>query len=806
MSEILKDIRFGLRMLAKNRAFTIVAVLTAALGIGANTTIFSVVNAAMIRPLPYPNAGRLMDIYHDYKKLNLSHVTVDPDSYLYYRDHATSFDNVAAFTSFRAPQNLTGTGQPDRVITVKATANFFPALGTQPALGRTFTAQEDSPGANRVAVLSYGMWNTRFGHDPAVVGRQITLDGANYDIVGVMPKDFQYPDEAELWIPMAFTPAERKEGSEYLHVIATRKPEVSADQAEAEMGKLSREVLARANDVPNRNGWSANAMPLRESSVADVRSAVWVLLAAVGCVLLIACANLVNLLLARATARQKEFAIRVAMGASRWRMVRQLLIEGVLLGLLGGVLGLLLGYFGLDILLKLVPIQIPSYVRVQVDANVLFFTFALATLTGLVFSALPALQLTKAHPSDALKEGGRTATGTRHTLSSTVVIAQLAMSLILLVAAGLLIKTFMRIQQADPGFDPHNVLTFHIEPPAAKYKTDAQLLAFYDQVLERERRLPGVTSAGITSEIPLTSNMSSSFSVSGKTYTVQPHAHVSLTDARYFGTMRIPVERGRTFSDADREGSLPVAMIDDVAAKAYFQNDDPIGHKVMFTFEGTKDARVWREIVGVVHHVKHSNPLEDETKGQVFLPYAQLPMFPGMSVVMRTQGDPLAVASEARREVLNVDPLQPIEDVASMDDVLNKFIAQPRFNMVLLAGFAGLALFLSAVGVYGVMTYSVSQRTREFAIRMALGASGANVQRFVLKEALRLALVGLGAGIIGAFIATRALASLLFGVKAFDVVTFVGVSVLLAMIALLASYLPARRATKVDPMMALRSS
>ncbi|HEY0566472.1 MAG TPA: FtsX-like permease family protein [Terriglobales bacterium] len=300
--------------------------------------------------------------------------------------------------------------------------------------------------------------------------------------------------------------------------------------------------------------------------------------------------------------------------------------------------------------------------------------------------------------------------------------------------------------------------------------------------------------------------MSSSFSVSGKTYTVQPHAHVSLTDARYFGTMRIPVERGRTFSDADREGSLPVAMIDDVAAKAYFQNDDPIGHKVMFTFEGTKDARVWREIVGVVHHVKHSNPLEDETKGQVFLPYAQLPMFPGMSVVMRTQGDPLAVASEARREVLNVDPLQPIEDVASMDDVLNKFIAQPRFNMVLLAGFAGLALFLSAVGVYGVMTYSVSQRTREFAIRMALGASGANVQRFVLKEALRLALVGLGAGIIGAFIATRALASLLFGVKAFDVVTFVGVSVLLAMIALLASYLPARRATKVDPMMALRSS
>jgi putative ABC transport system permease protein len=804
MHSIVQDVRYACRMLLKSPGFAAVAVLTLALGIGANTAIFSVVNAAMIRPLPYPNARRLMTIFHSYTKLNLPRATVYPDAYAYYRQHAASFEQVAAFTFYRAPQNLTGAGDPERVGVVKATTNFFPALGTQPMLGRAFNAEEDSPGAGRVAVLSYGLWNRRFAADRGIVGREITLNGGNYTVVGVMPRGFEFPQEAELWVPMAFTPQELASGVEYLQVIATLRPGVSHQQAEAEMAKLTHEILVRDNETVNQSGWSAATLPMQEASVSDVRTALWILLGAVGCVLLIACANVANLLLARATARQKEVAIRAALGASRWRMVRQLLTEGVLLGILGGALGLLLAYSGLDLLLKSVPVKIPSYIRVEIDPTVLSFTFALGIATGLIFSALPAVQLTCIGVNDVLKEGGRSSSvGGRHVVSAAIVIAQLAVAMMLLVSAGLLIKSFIRLQQSDLGFNPQKVLIFRTEIPAAKYKQPSQMIAFYDQVLARERNLPGVTSAAITSETPLTRNMTSSFSIEGKMFEVSPHAHVAMIGPAYFETMQIPVQSGRAFSDADREGAAPVAIIDQNSVRAFFPGENPVGRKVMFTFEGTPEKRIWREIVGVVGSVKHTNPLENETKGEVFLPYAQIPQ-PGMIIALRSSGEPLALGAAARREVLNVDPLQPVQDIRSMEDVVDDFVAQPRFNMFLLGTFAALALLLSAIGVYGVMAYSVTQRTHEFGVRMALGASARDVLQFVLGQALRIAVIGLAAGLVGAFIATRALASLLFGVKATDPGTFAAIALLLAAITVLASYVPARRATKVDPLVALR--
>lgn len=802
---LLQDVRFGLRTLRKNPAFTLVSILTLALGIGANTAIFSVVNAAMIRPLPFPNAKRLMSIYHSYTKYNLPKVTVSPSAYGYFRDHGTSFEQVAAFSGYTAPQNLTGSGEPERVHTVKATANFFSTLGTQPMLGRTFNAEEDAPGTGRAAVLSYGLWNRRFGGDRGILGREITLDSKNYAVVGIMPKGFEFPEEAELWVPMGFTSEQlATSGVEYLNVIAALRPDVTYQHAEAEMAQLTREFLARDNDAANESGWSANAKPMREASVSDVRSALWILLGAVGCVLLIACANVANLLLARAAARQKEISIRSALGASPWRLARQLLTEGVLLGIFGGSLGLLFGYLGLDLLLNTIPIKVPSYIRVEIDPMVLAFTFALAIVTGLVFSAIPALQLSRDNVNEVMKEGGRSSAATGRNLARTaIVIAQLAMAMILLVSAGLLIKSFVRLQQSNLGFNAQNVLLFRTDLPPSKYQEPAQIAAFYDQVLERESHIPGVTSAAITSETPLTSDMSSIFSIEGKTFQLPPHAHVATINSSYFATMQIPVLSGRAFTDADRAGGDPVALIDELAARAFFGAEDPVGKKLMFNFEGTAKQRVWRTIVGVVGSVKHTDPLGAETKGEVFLPFAQRPER-AMIVALRTSGNPMAIANSARREVLNVDPLQPIQDINSMEEVVNDFIAQPRFNMILLGTFAGLALALSAIGVYGVMTYTVMQRTHEFGIRMALGASPLDVLRFVLGHALRISIIGLTAGLIGALIVSRALTSMLFGITANDPATFTGVALLLAAIAIIASYVPARRATKVDPVVALR--
>lgn len=805
MAQIWSDVRFAVRTLLKAKSLTVVALLTLAIAIGANTAMFSVVNAAMLRPLPYPNAARLMAVYHAYTKLNMNFVTVYPDAYRYYREHATSFDQIAAFTNYRAPANLTGAGEPQRVSVVKATASFFRVLGTNASIGRTFTDSDDAPGAGRVAVLSHATWKNTFGSAP-MIDKEITLDGANYTVIGVMPKGFEFPEEAGIWIPMAFTPQELNGGSEYLQVIATLRNGVTPTQARAEMAKLTSEILAKNSDTANTSGWSVNAMPLQAASVADVKTALWVLLGAVGCVLLIACANIANLLLARATARQKEIAIRTALGASRWRIIRQLLTEGLLLGICGGVLGLGVAYSGLELLLKLVPVRIPSYIHVSVDPNVLAFTFAVSVLTGILFSAFPAFQITRSNSSEMLKDGARTSgVSGRHVVRAGIAVAQLALAMTLLVSAALLIKTFVRLQQADMAFNPDGVLTFRTPLPEQKYKEPQQAVGFYDQLLERLRALPGVKSAAITSQVPLTSNMSSSFSIEGKMFDTAPHAHVALIGPEYFSTVQTQILNGRPFAPSDRgPDSMQVAMIDENAARAYFGTHDPIGQKVMFTFEGTEEKRVWRTIVGVVRSVKHTNPLEHETKGQVFLPYAQIPLFPAMIVTLRTEGNPMLLAGEVRRAVAGLDPLQPIDRVQPMQEIVDKFVAQPRFNMVLLGLFAAIALVLSAVGVYGVMAYSVTQQTREIGVRMALGATAAHVLKYVLGRAWTIAVIGLIGGLIGTFVATRTLSTLLYGVKPIDAVTYIEVALILVGIAMLASYLPARRATKVDPVIALR--
>ncbi len=801
METLLQDLRYGVRMLRKTPGFTAVAVLTLALGIGANTAIFSVVNAALLRSLPFPEAGRLMVLFHSYPKLNLPRATVSPMGFDYYRRNVKAFEQLGAFTGLRAPENLTGSGNPEHVRTTAVSGGVFPVMGVAPLLGRTILPDDDKPGANRVAVLSYGLWQRRFAGDRDLVGRDITLDGNNYTVVGIMPQSFAYPVTAQLWVPIALTPPQLQDMSEFLTVIGRLKPGVTPGQAEGEMASISAEILKIFPEAASV-GWHAIAVPFREVEVGDIRTALLVLLGAVGCVLLIACANVANLLLARAAGRQKEVAIRSAMGASRSRVVRQLLTEGVLLSLVGGSLGLLIGYWGIDVLPALIPTeQRLAFLKIDVDHNVLLFTLAVSVLTGLIFASAPAVQSARAAIGETLKEGGRTSSVSgHHRFRTGLVIAETALALVLLIGAGLLIRSFTRIQQSNHGFDPQQVLTLQLALPQPKYKEEVRQVQFFDQLVHRVSTLPGVEAAGITSMLPLDANWTNSFFIEGRSITPGPHAHAAIVSPQYFAAMRIPLLKGRVFSESDTATASKVAIIDQTLADTYLAGENPLGRRIALASPGQP---VWREIVGVVTPVKHADPLSKETKGQLYLPYEQAPQ-PVMSLAVRAAGDPTALAGAIRNEVLQVDPEQPISQVKTMEQALDTFVAQPRFNMVLLAIFAGLALVLAAVGTYGVMAYSVTQRTHEIGLRMALGARTKDVLRLVLLQAIRIAGVGLAIGLIGAFIATRVLATMLYGVRSSDPLTFVVISLLLGGVAVIASYLPARRAAKVDPMVALR--
>ena len=801
MDTFLQDIRYGVRMLFKTPVFTLVAVLTLALGIGANTAIFSVVNAVLLRAMPFPQADRLMSVFHSYPEINLLHASVDPQSWNYYRQNVRSFSKMAAYSGWKAPQNLTSAGDPQRVRTITVSGEFFNLLGVSPMMGRALTPQDDQPGANREVVLGYGLWKERFGADASILGKDVAIDGLNYTVVGVMPSGFAYPEKAELWVPLALAPDQLRNGAEYLSVIGRLRDGVTAGQAKAEFSKITEEAKRRDKDLPAT--FAIATIPLQEMEVGDLSKPLWVLLGAVTLVLLISCVNIANLLLARATVRQRELSIRAALGASRTRIVRQLLTEGVLLALLGGALGIAIGRWGIDLLLSIVPLELPGFIKMSVDSSVLLFTLAISVVSGLLFGIIPALHVSGEGLNDALKEGGRTAAPGRHGSRRALVVSEIALAMVLLIGAGLMIKSFVRILNSDPGFNTKNALTATVALPTTKYKETAQIAAFYRDLNERISLIPGVSASGLTTMLPMMGGWTNTFFVQGKTLDPSPHAYVAVASAGYQKAVQIPLQKGRFISGSDTADSEPVAVVDENAARMYWPNEDPIGRQIALTSEGTREKPVWRRIVGVVGAVRHISPVGVESKGQIYLPFEQQPLRT-MQVVLRTPGDPTQLAGAVRNEIRQIDREQPALAVRTMSSLFDDFVAQPRFNMVLLGIFAALALLLAAVGIYAVMSYSVTQLTHEIGVRMALGARREDVLGMVLGQAAKLAGFGLAIGLIGALITTRVLQSLLFGVRTYDVSTFGAIGFLLAAVALLASFLPALRATKVDPLVALR--
>jgi putative ABC transport system permease protein len=809
MQTLWQDLRFGFRTLTRKPGFTVVAIIALALGIGANTAIFSVVNSVLLRPLAYQDPAALVVINHDYPKINLK-ASVSAIGYTHYRDNAKSFESVAAMTG--GGFNLTGGGDPEQVNGALVTHNFFSALGARPALGRVFLPEEDQPGKNKVVALSHGFWQRRFGADPGIVNKTITINDENYTVVGVMPPSFQFGRElgrvVDLWTPIAFTREQldyRRLTNENLTVIARLKPGVTIGQAQAELDAIAANLRQQYMPGADRSNWGLTTQYLSELVVGDIRLALWILMGIVGLVLLIACANVANLLLARAADRQKEMAIRTALGAGRRRVIRQLLTESALLALIGGAIGLLLAWLGINALVKVNQVQIPRASEIGVDWRALAFTLGVSLLTGFVFGLVPALQISKADLHETLKEGGRTgSSGARAWVRNTLVVLEMALALVVLVSAGLLVRSFWRVQQVNPGFAPQNTLAMSLVLPATKYKEPVQRVNFYKEALQRIRALPGVQSAGATSILPLSGNNSSgSFQIEGRV-TPQgqssPHGDRWAATTDYFSTMRIPIIRGRFFDDRDTMESQPVAIIDETMARKYWPDEDPMGKRI--TFQSRDNKPIWREIVGVVGHVKHKG-LEGESRVQYYMPHSQT-QNAFMSLVVRASGDPTSLTGAVRGAISGLDKDLPVFRVKTMEQFVSESMAQRRFAMALVGIFAAVALALACVGLYGVLSYSITQRLREIGIRMALGASGADVLRLVVGQGMLLALAGVALGSVAAFLLTRVMANLLFAVTAGDPLTFVTIAALLTLVALVACFAPARRATKVDPIVALR--
>ena len=808
LGDLKHDLRYGVRMLWKNKGFTAVAVVALALGIGANSAIFSVVNTVLLRPLPYREPGRLVMVWEDDTKHGFPNDTPAAANYIDWRDQNQVFEGMAAMAdqSF----NLTGAGDPERIDGKRVNASLFELLGVAPQHGRAFAAEEDRPGANKVVILSHALWQRRFGSDAGVVGRSLTLNGESHTVVGVMPVGFQFPDrEAELYVPIAFTQQEAaSRGRHYLEVVARLKPGVTLEQARAEMSTIAARLQQQYPEQNTELG--ASVEPLHEHLVGDIRPALLVLLGAVGFVLLVACANVANLLLARAAVRQKEIALRTALGASRMRLVRQFLTESVLLAVLGGVVGLLLSVWGVTILKSFIPENISQVKAIAVDARVLGFTVLVTLLTGLVFGLAPALQASRFNLNETLKEGGRDAASARggNRVRGLLVVAEVAVSLVLLVGAGLLINSFLRLRSVDPGFRTDNLLTMSVVLPQQKYPDHTRRTAFYTDMIRRVEALPGVRSAGVTNWIPLVRQGDSiGVTVEGQPVPVPGQGKLPILMTRvvsphYFGTMGIQVLQGRVFEEGkDRVDSPCVLVIGETVARKFWPGESAVGKRIA---PGTpKSPEDWCQIVGVVRDVKQLE-LVAEPKPQAYLSYAQAGFFAPRFLVVSTEGDPLALADAVRKTVWEVDQDQPVSNVNTMEGVLSESIARQRFTTLLLGVFAGVALVLAAVGIYGVMSYSMAQRTREIGIRMALGAQQRDVLKLAVGQGLKLVALGVGLGLLGALALTRLMSSLLFNVSATDPATLVVISLVLIAVALLASYIPARRAAKVDPLIALR--
>ena len=819
MTTLFQDIRYGVRTLIKTPGVTLLVIIALALGIGANTAIFSVIDAVLLRPLPYEDSDRLVF-------LSESTPTGDEMSLAYpnfadWRSQNHVFEKIGVYN--RQNYNLTGAGEAERIITGQVSADLFSALRANAALGRVFTNEEDKPGAAPVVVLSYALWQRRFGGQTSIINQAVTLNAKSYTVIGVMPQGYQFPSRVEMWVPVGQLSEDSVWQQRANHVglwaVARLKPGVTLTAAQADMENLA---LNLEKQYPDTNaGNRVKIQPLIEVFVSDIRRALWVLFAAVAFVLLIACANIANLLLARASARQKEMAIRSAMGAGHWRLARQLLTESVLLALVGGAFGLLLAVWGVDLILYISPEAIPRAKEISLNWQVMLFTIGVSFFTGILFGLVPALQSGGIDVHGTLKETGRGVTG-RHWLRSSLVVVEMAMTLVLLIGAGLMIRSFYRLQNVPPGFSYEHVTTFNVSLPGKKYATEAQRGDFYKRLLDNIRVLPGVEATAATSGLPLGNNSwGTAFAVADRPLPPRnqfPLMSACLVTPDYFRAMNIPLKAGRYFTDRDDRSflagkdlsklsddertmaGLNSIIIDEEFARRYWPYEDPLNKQVKQGIDGKGPTLT---VVGVVGRVRMDGLRQDSNRVQGYFPYAQI-LGNDMTVIVKAVSDPNQMIAAVRQQVSAIDPNQPIYNIRTMNEIRAENVAPERLNLALLGLFAGVALLLAIVGIYGVMSYTVTQRTHEIGIRMALGAQAIDVLKLITRNGMRLTLIGIAIGLGGAFALTRLMTTLLFGVTPTDVSTFATVSALLIAVALLACYIPARRATKVDPLVALR--
>ena len=831
MNSLLQDFRFGVRMLIKNPVFTLIAVVTLGLGIGANTAIFSVVDAVLLRPLPYPEANRLVFLWSTMKSQGVAVSSSALPDYYGWRDRNQVFEGLAGF--YNGDFNLSSTGStPELVQGAYITSNFFQVLKISPSLGRLFSPEEEQFGKHHVVLLSYGLWQRRFAADRNIIGRTITIGGESYNVAGVMPRGLPFFDnlpEVELWTPISFAPNDNMatRNNHFINLVGRLKPGVTVAQAQQDTNTIAR---AMYEQIPGEAGLNALVVPLQEQITGASRTGLLVLLGAVVFVLLVACVNVANLLLARASAREKELAIRASLGASRARILRQVLIEGLPLGVIGGLLGLLLAIWGIDLISSLLPSSLPRGNPINVNSRVLLFTIALASVTIFIFSLLPALQASRAEVREALSEGGRSSIGSRRQgrLRRLLVIAEVALALVLLVGSGLILRSFIKLRQVDLGFTAHNVLTMRVPLAEAKYPTpktaddprDPPGLAFYDQLLERVRSLPGVRAAAAATVLPLGAGQGW-----GKFLSVEGHpadsidkvplVRFALVSPDYFRTLGITVRQGRSFATADGGNSQPVAIVNETLARRFFPNEDPLGKTIwmgppenLLPAEATPSTnRVPRRlIVGVVSDVK-GRSLNQPTPPLLYAPltqYRREGWSNNLVLAVQASTSPETLASLIREQLRSLDPDQPLTSVRTVDELLDRTLSEAKFTLLLFGLFGALALLLAAIGIYGVIATAVTQRTHEIGLRMALGAQKRDVLRLVIGQGMMPVLIGIAVGLLSAVTLTRLMSTLLFGVSTTDPITLAAITALLTTVALLACYLPARRAAKVDPLVALR--
>jgi len=815
MNTLIQDVRYGLRMLVKNKGFSIVAILTLALGIGANTAIFSVINTLLLRPLPFNEPESIVAIGSANLSTEGSFGSISYPDFFDWQSQSQTIERMATY--YLRNFTLYSDSESVRISGAIVSSDLFTVLGVNPAIGRPFNADEDKRGGGRILILGHEFWQSRYGGDPNILDKTVSINQASYTIVGIMPAGFRFPldsDPVDFWTNIASDaespasePVTSQRGNHFLQAIGRLRPDATIEQADAELKAISANLEQQYPD--SNTNFSAKVMSLGDRLYGDVRTSLIVLFAAVGCVLLIACANVANLLLARATTRRREIALRSALGASRWRVVRQLLTESVLLAVTGGIAGLLLASFGTDLLIAITPTDIPRIAETSVDGRVLLFAFSVATITGLVMGIIPALNASRLNLNEMLKEGGRgSAGGRRGSVRSALVITEVAVAVTLLVGAGLLAQSFMRLMKVDSGFNSDNVLTIRVGLPGGLYETPEQITSFHERLLERIGTLPGIASYSTVAPLPFSrGNIGVGFSVEGRANpTLRPFPYetaIRLIGPDYFRTMGTPVRQGRGITARDTLGQPNVIVINESLARAYFADEDPIGKRINPSMSVDEHDPAMREIVGIVADSRPRGP-GVEPEPESYVPISQLPALGSITLLIRTDSDPNNLTAAVRQEISNLDSKAPVYDVRMLNEYLSETVAQPRFNSLLSGVFAIVALLLTGIGLYGVISYSVSQSTQEIGVRMALGAQPGNVIRLIIGKGMLLTFVGLAIGLVAAFLLTRLMESLLYGVTATDTVTFLTVAFALSAVSLLACWIPARRATRIDPMVALR--